>query len=378
VAVATEHKVAAQWLRLSFHDAGTFNKNSRVGGANGCLMNDLRMRDEPENGHLDVATDTLQTIRDNWENLKSSCIDISSADIIQFAGLFAAVRQTGVPGITAAKTKPLLKFKWGRPDEKECQTDWTHNLPGFAFGEDDNLPLRCKLAGKEIKNKMMDKNGFTSEEATALIGAHTIGLTRNVFGPFAAPWVESGADSFTANGPIFDNAFFDFLENKIIANTTTAFGANTAPFTSLFPTWVQTDPPTPLNYIDTDLVLAFPPANAADHPDYHAHTAAFSRSKKYFLDTFYKALRKMGKLGVFTVLSAPSACTSCEVVVQPVTGAVVEKVSVDVAFVVAAAEDTIAAAQEENKEEIAATTTVSHEFILVNNGTKTVEITSTP
>jgi hypothetical protein len=65
-------------------------------------------------------------------------------------------------------------------------------------------------------------------------------------------------------------------------------------------------------------------------------------------------------------------------VVQLVTGAVVEKVSVDVSFVVAAAEDTIAAAQEENKEEIAATTTVSHEFILVNNGTKAVEITSTP
>jgi hypothetical protein len=168
------------------------------------------------------------------------------------------------------------------------------------------------------------------------------------------------------------------LENKIIANTTTAFGANTAPFTSLFPTWFQTSSPTPVNYIDTDVALAFPPTSAADHPDYHAHTAAFSSINQYFLDTFYKALRKMGKLGVFKVLSAPSACTSCEVVVQPVTGAVVEKVSVDVSFVVAAAEDTIAAAQEENKEEIAATTTVSHEFILVNNGTKAVEITSTP
>jgi hypothetical protein len=381
VAVGSEHKVAAQWLRLSFHDAGTFNQGTGEGGANGCLMHSPDMRNEPENGHLDIAINTLEAIRNNWELLNNTCIDISCADVIQFAGLFAAVRQTDTPGITDAKIAQLLKFEWGRPDEESCQVDWCRNLPDFALGTEDVLPTRCKMAGKEIKEKMMDRNGFTSEEATALIGAHTIGLTRNKFGPgHAAPWVEHGADDFTPDGPVFDNSFFDFLENRIIANSTTAFGLNPAPFNNLFPTWVQTAPPNGvvLNYLDTDLALAFPPTNASDHPDYHVHTAAFSSDSTFFLTTFYKAMTKMGKLGVVKALSVPLPCTICKVDAESVTVAVVDKVVGDVANAVSAAEGNIAVAQEDQKEAIINQTTVTHVFILTDNSTNAVKVSSSP
>jgi hypothetical protein len=338
------------------------------------------MRNEPENGHLEIAINTLETLRDNWELLNSTCIDISCADVTQFAGLFAAVRQTNTPGLTDDKIAQLLKFEWGRRDEPNCQVGWCRNLPGFILGTEDVLSSRCRMAGKEIKNKMMDRNGFTSEEATALIGAHTIGLTRNKFGPkHAAPWVEEGADDFTPEGPVFNNAFFGFLETRITANSTTDFDLNPAPFNVLFHTWVQTAPPngTKLSYIDTDLVLAFPPRNASDHPDYHVHTAAFSNNNTLFLTTFYEALTKMGKLGVKEKLLVPSPCTICKDDAESLTTTVVNKVQDDVSDAVSAALETIAVSQEEQKEAIINQTTVTQLFILTDNSTNSVRVNST-
>ena len=383
IAVHSEHKVAAQWLRLSYHDAGTFNQGTGEGGANGCLMSHPAMRNEPENGFLDVAINTLEAIKNNWENLENTCIDVSGADVIQFAGLFAAVRQTGTPGITASKIAQLLQFEWGRPDEGSCQVRWCRNLPDFDLGTENVLPTRCMMAGKEIKEKMMDSNGFTSEEATALIGAHTIGLTRNRFNAhLAAPWVENGADNFTPEGPVFSNSFFDFLENRIIANSTTEFALNKAPFTQLFPNWAQTNNPTngvKLNYLDTDLALAFPPRNPSDHPDYHVHTAAFSKDLTFFLTTFFKAMKKMGKLGIVESLRVPSRCTICQSGgAETLSETEVEQVVADVLQAVSAAEDTIADAQEEQKEAIVERTTVTHVFILIDNATNTVEDPSSP
>jgi Peroxidase len=380
ISVSGQHKLAPQWLRLSFHDAGTFNKAVPEGGANGCLMNDPNMRLEEENGNLDIAINTLEQIRNNWEQLTTTCIDISSADIIQFAGFFASVRQTGaVPGMTSAKISQLLTFKWGRPDEVNCNIDWCRNLPGFALGTDPgSLPLRCKMSGKEIKTKMMDRNGFTAEEATALIGAHTIGLTRNVFGPFAAPWVANGADDATASGPVFDNTFFDFMANTIVAKTTTAFDINPAPFTSIFPTWVQTSSPTTLNYLDTDLALAFPPASTADHRDYHAHTVAFSQSNAFFLDTFHNALTKMGMLGVTAVLSLPGACTTCQTAADPITVPVVVQLVASLGDAISSADSSIAVQQDAVKDQQAIQTTAVQSFALTENGTNTVEIFPLP
>ena len=77
----------------------------------------------------------------------------------------------------------------------------------------------------------MDRNGFTAREATVLMGAHTIGSTRNTFGAaLGGHWVVNGADDATSNGPVFDNAYHYFLSNTIVADDANQFGSNTAPF----------------------------------------------------------------------------------------------------------------------------------------------------
>jgi len=42
--VLADRKLASQWTRAAFHDAGTFDVGLQEGGANGCLLNDPLMR----------------------------------------------------------------------------------------------------------------------------------------------------------------------------------------------------------------------------------------------------------------------------------------------------------------------------------------------
>lgn len=312
--VLASHELLAQWTRAAFHDAGTFDQNDNVGGANGCLMNHAPMRLQPENHFFDAPINTLQAIKDSWIAHASTCIDVSSADMLQFAIFFAITRQTGTPGLDSAKRDKLItQFDWGRPDELNCDVAWTEHLPGFEVGAGQSIPRRCTLAGKEIKEKMIEKNGFTPEEATALIGAHTIGLIRNTFGTsLSGPWVPNGADTATPEGPVFDNAYHNFLINTIVENNANDFGNNIAPFTVPFGTWFRVDPgilgPSGLDHLDTDVALAFPSLDLNDHPHFDTFSRKFAASNTDFLDTFGQALKKMGMLGVTVPLTKATSC----------------------------------------------------------------------
>ncbi len=127
-----------------------------------------------ENDHLDAPLNTLEAIKDSWIASPLTCIKISSADMLQFAAFFAFVRQTGTPESLASGTATVMAkredlktgFRWGRPDEFDCHTVWTENLPGFHTPH-SMLPLgenRCHAAGQEIEAKMMGRNGFSKGE----------------------------------------------------------------------------------------------------------------------------------------------------------------------------------------------------------------------
>jgi hypothetical protein len=307
--------LAPQWIRASFHDAGTFNheKQPPEGGANGCLLTHLPMRRQGENSGLDLALETLQTIKDLWEGHPETCLDVSAADMLQWAGWFSVFRQMDEPGLTDDKIKKLVQvFNWGRPDELNCNISWTANLPGFKLGTNEtDIPQRCANAGGEIKDKMMDRNGFTAIEATALIGAHTLGLTRSVFGvgtPFVSKWDETGAENFTSKGGRFDNSFHFYLKNAIVANDTYAFANNSAPFTTIFGDWFRDDK-TEIGHLDTDIVLAFPSTNTSVHPDFHTFTAAFANDSEFFMTQYFLAYDKMSSLGVTVNLSDAKSCS---------------------------------------------------------------------
>ena len=168
--VIGNHELLPQWTRAAFHDAGTYNQETGEGGANGCLLNFLPMRREPENNFFDLPLNTLMTIKDEFNSHRSTCVDISSADILQFAIFFATTRQKDTPeslvsGTSTANAKRATlrnNFLWGRPDEQDCDTLWVENLPNLNSAEGGPITGRCTAAGAQIKDKMIDRNGFTA------------------------------------------------------------------------------------------------------------------------------------------------------------------------------------------------------------------------
>jgi len=333
IAVSSQHKLAPQWLRLAFHDAGTFNQMENHGGANGCLMNYPEMQQQGENSFLSIPINTLEAVKKNWESHPDTCLDVSSADMIQFAGLFAALRQVVVspsttPGLSAIKVNSLRSFEWGRDDNDSCDVQWTENLPGFRLGI-EGIKDRCMGAGKEIKDKMMRRNGFTAREACALIGAHTIGLTRATFTEFlAGPWVPNGKDDATGKGPVFDNSYHEFLINSINATTIEDFALDISPFNIPFPDWFQVKETGPaptfkvlsmLNHLDTDIAMAFPSLDETEYPNFHTFTQMYEQNNTLFLRDFFTSLDKMSKLGVDVPLSFPHPCDRCSGDVTEIT-----------------------------------------------------------
>jgi hypothetical protein len=202
-------KFAAQVLRMSFHDAGTFSSATGQSGANGCLLNDPEFISNaaPENGGLREPVGKLKAIKDTWESaLSNKCVRVSSADMIQYAALFAVVHT--LPGADQeVHEHKLSQFRWGRQDEANCNVETTKNLPGFQHRGTGlataDLKGRLEHSGQEIFSKMVVGNGFTARQAVALIGAHTIGQTRSQFGggSFAGPWVDNGHEDFSG-GPV--------------------------------------------------------------------------------------------------------------------------------------------------------------------------------
>lgn len=98
------------------------------------------------------------------------------------------------------------------------------------------------------------------------MGGHAIGLTRSVFGGgLQGHWVNTGRDQATSGGPVFDNTYHSFLVNDISTTTVEGFDLDRAPSDEDFPDWFR-DTSADVNYLDTDVVLAFPSLNTAIHP----------------------------------------------------------------------------------------------------------------
>ena len=135
-------------------------------------------------------------------------------------------------------------------------------------------------------------------------------------------WVENGGDTFPG-GPIFDNAYHDFLVNTIVANDIPTFAqstvphpfVNVAPFNEVFPNWFLDEVsvnPIDLIHLDTDITLAFEPDITTAHPDFSVKTNEYANNNTQFLKEFFKALDKMSKLGVAAPLFPATECKECD------------------------------------------------------------------
>ncbi len=110
-------------------------------------------------------------------------------------------------------------------------------------------------------------------------------------------------------GPIFNNDFHSYFVDVIPAKDLNTFAADPKPFSHIFPNWYREDEEAE-NFLDTDVVLAFPSVDESAHPSYHTYTRKFANSNSYFMDTFFSAMDKMSKLGVRAYLHKPHECKS--------------------------------------------------------------------
>lgn len=165
-------------IRLGFHDAAGQN------GANGCLAAIT------EHNGLPAVVASLEAIRPSG---------MSKADLWALAAI-VAVKQAGGPSMT---------FWSGRTDctSAVCCDD-TGLLPGADPASDvwqnvfDNLGARL---------------GFSAQEITALMGAHSVGVAFEANSGFNGPWIPQNT--------VLSNSYYNRLANVGWARTTTASGA---------------------------------------------------------------------------------------------------------------------------------------------------------
>eukprot|EP01041_Mallomonas_annulata_P004535 gene4535-9002_t len=175
-------------LRLSFHDAVTYDNWDFTGGPDGCV--DIT---SPYNGGLSsIWFNKVNTATPfSLDGLYMSYSSFSSkADFIALAGNVAVMLARGpdisgrigaictcvgtdCPAAAAIKTNPCVAFRWGRKDSTDCATTDIGRFPSATLAHDHILEV------------FHSRLGFSNEEIVALMGAHTVGraeLERSHFG----------------------------------------------------------------------------------------------------------------------------------------------------------------------------------------------------
>ncbi|XP_057799942.1 putative L-ascorbate peroxidase 6 [Salvia miltiorrhiza] len=155
---------APGFLRLVFHDAGTFDEGDKTGGMNGSIVYEL---ERPENAGLQKTLKILEKVKDQMESVRP----VSWADLIAMAGAEAVLICGG----------PDIPVRLGRVDA--TVPDPTGKLPEET------------LDAKAMKQSFQ-KKGFSAQELVALSGAHTLGTKG-----FGSPVV-------------FDNSYYKILVKK--------------------------------------------------------------------------------------------------------------------------------------------------------------------
>ncbi|GER50254.1 ascorbate peroxidase [Striga asiatica] len=184
-------------LRLAWHDAGTYDVNTKTGGPNGSIRN------EEECAH--GANSGLKIAIDFCEQVKSKCPRITYADLYQLAGV-VAVEVTGgptidfVPGRKLHSVHPLACILVSSTEILVVATS--------CFFQDSKIsPKEGRLpdATKGVPHlrEVFYRMGVSDKDIVALSGGHTLGRAHPERSGFDGPW--------TAEPLKFDNSYFKEL-----------------------------------------------------------------------------------------------------------------------------------------------------------------------
>ncbi|KAK1437860.1 hypothetical protein QVD17_03660 [Tagetes erecta] len=154
-------------LRLAWHDAGTYDVNTKTGGPNGSI------RAEEEYSH--GSNNGLKIAIDFCEEIKSKHPRITYADLYQLAGV-VAVEVTG---------GPTVDFVPGRKDS-------------LISPKEGRLPNATK--GAPHLRDIFYRMGLSDKDIVALSGGHTLGRAHADRSGFEGPWTREPLK--------FDNSYF--------------------------------------------------------------------------------------------------------------------------------------------------------------------------
>ncbi|KAM0938730.1 putative L-ascorbate peroxidase [Dioscorea sansibarensis] len=166
-ALISSKNCAPIMLRLAWHDAGTYDVNTKTGGPNGSI----RCEEEYSHGSnagLKIAIDLCETV-------KAKHPKITYADLYQLAGV-VAVEVTG---------GPTIDFVPGRKDSTVCPRE-------------GRLPDAKK--GSQHLRDIFYRMGLTDKDIVALSGGHTLGRAHPERSGFDGAWTKEPLK--------FDNSYF--------------------------------------------------------------------------------------------------------------------------------------------------------------------------
>jgi len=245
------------FIRLAWHSAGTFCKQSQTGGSNGATM---RFHDEASwgaNAGLHKARALLQGVKEKH--------NVSYSDLWVFAACVAVEEMGG----------PKIAFTPGRKDKPPsatpgwtCDTAKDGRLPGADAGSDQNTAAHLRY----IFNRM----GFDDQEIVALSGAHGLGRCHETSSGYWGPWTRAPTT--------ISNEYFRLLfEEKWTVKKTHLGKQWTGPLQ-------YEDPSGELMMLPSDMVLV-------KDPSFKKYAQMYYKDEAKFMDDFGKVFTKLMNLG---------------------------------------------------------------------------------
>jgi len=230
-------------VRLAWHAAGTYDKNSQNGGSNGATMRFAPESSDGANAGLDIARMLIEPVKTKFPNA-------SYADLWTLAGAVAVEEMGG----------PAIPWRPGRSDYVDAS-----KVP-------PNGRLPDATQGKDHIRQVFYRMGFNDQEIVALLGAHTLGRCHLTRSGFDGPWTRAPTT--------FSNEFFRVLKEE---------------------QWsIQPNKLGKLQFWNASKDLMMLPADMAllADPEFKKWVDIYAKDRDRFFADFAKAFGKLLELGV--------------------------------------------------------------------------------
>lgn len=243
------------FVRLAWHNAGTYDKKTGLGGSEGAMM---RFKEEGGWG----ANAGLDKARARLEAVKTQFPGITYSDLWSLAGT-VAIEEMGGP--------EMSQWRPGRKDYDEGH----HTLPGGLLPDADGRDH--KDAPAEHLRDIFYRMGFNDQEIVALTGAHALGRCHSTASGYEGPWTRAPTT--------FSNEFYRLLLEERWSKKKTHKGkAWTGPEQ-------YEDPSQDLMMLPTDLSLV-------QDPKFKVYVEKYAQDEEAFMKDFAKAWIKLQENGV--------------------------------------------------------------------------------